>query len=109
MKSRRSKACDFSKKEREAIIERDSVNGRHCCIFCGNPSGLQIAHYIPRSAGGLGIRENGACACIHCHAQLDSGSEIDRFQMKDKFRKYLDKFYPFFTDEMRTYRKEGMK
>lgn len=104
-KSRRAKACDFPKKDRISIKERDSVNGRPCCIFCGSTNSLQIAHYISRSAGGLGIQENGACACIHCHQKLDTGCELVRNKLRNRFKQYLEYYYPFFEDDRRIYRK----
>ena len=55
-KSKQARAKDFSKATKLKMVERDN----NCCIFCSNPN-ITPAHFIPRSAGGLGILENGVC------------------------------------------------
>lgn len=60
--------CEFSPKERELIKERDS-----CCIYCGSPYNLQIAHiWVSRAHGGKGCKENGVILCTKCHQELDN-------------------------------------
>ena len=95
--SKRSKACDISSAVRREVQERDKI-----CIFCGSPCALEIAHYISRGAGGLGIKENLTLACHTCHDLLDhSGLRAYREWQKS----YLDDLYPDFKDEDRRYHK----
>jgi 5-methylcytosine-specific restriction endonuclease McrA len=98
MKSRRARACDISPKVKQKVFERD---GR-ACILCGR-SGAPNAHYIPRSAGGLGIEQNVVTLCWACHFALDH--TIDRNRLLAIVKSYLDANYPDFTDERRVYRK----
>lgn len=69
--SKMAKACDISQKTKEIVWERDG----HMCIFCGKllPWNYANAHFIPRSAGGLGIEENIFTACDNCHREQDNG------------------------------------
>ena len=77
MRSKRTKACEFSQEARTRIWNRDQG-----CIFCQMnyhmapeeftaTKDLQIMHFIPRSQGGLGVPENGAVGCIYHHMLLD--------------------------------------
>ena len=105
-RSNRTKACDFSKKERVAIEERDSIDGQSCCINCGSPYHIQLAHYIGRALGGLGIKENAVCLCADCHHALDQGADSEkRIKIRNKIIDYLTGLYPDFTDEQRRYAK----
>lgn len=99
MKSKRSKATDISKKVKEEVWNRD--NGK--CILCKSSNAFPNAHYIPRSNGGLGIPENIVTLCINCHYRLDHTTE--RKELLERVKRYLDRFYKDFTDEMRKYRK----
>ena len=58
-----TKARDFTRGEKMAIAERDSIDGWTCCVFCGAPAPATLAwsnaHYISRAQGGLGIAQNG--------------------------------------------------
>lgn len=86
----RTKACSISKKVRQEVMERDGGK----CIFCGGTYNLEIAHYISRGCGGLGIPENLTVACHQCHSDLDQSSkkkEMHRIQFE-----YLEKLYPNF-------------
>ena len=68
--SKRSKACEFSAKTRNEMWERDHYQ----CIFCASTHNAKSnMHYIPRSAGGLGIKENGVTGCPFCHNEADNG------------------------------------
>ena len=88
--SKRSNACEFSQKEREAIIKRDKGE----CIFCNmmyrpeetdsyGRSIKEIMHYVPRSQGGLGVRYNAAVGCKCHHTMFDNG----------KYREEMDKLF----------------
>lgn len=70
-KHTRTKYTDISKKVKIAVWNRD----QHKCIFCGKllPWNYANAHFIPRSAGGLGIEENIFTTCDDCHREQDNG------------------------------------
>ena len=53
-KSKMSKACDISPKVRKEVMERDGCK----CVICGRNDLLQIAHFVSRARGGLGIAKN---------------------------------------------------
>lgn len=96
----------ISKSAREEVLERDSIDGHPCCIYCGSPRHLEIAHYIPRSRGGMGIPENLAVLCTKCHKELDNGSDITLTRdIKEVFRDWLEYNYPGWNEEGQVYRK----
>lgn len=107
----RTRKLQFSAKERKRIIERDGSR----CIFCemgylpgGNEFLLsikEIMHFVPRSAGGLGIAENGAVGCKYHHMMLDNGSRGERQEMLALFEKYLKAKYPGWDREGLVYKK----
>ena len=101
LKSRRSKACDFTEKVKKQIRERDGG-----CIFCQlgymlppedefmmETHNLQTMHFIPRSQGGLGIPENGAVGCWWHHNMMDNGNLDNREDMLLIFETWLKKHY----------------
>lgn len=85
MKSRRTKACEITRKVKEAVWERDN----HRCIFCGRwvPVSNACCHVIPRSHGGLGVEWNIVTGCAECHFRLDNTS--GRETMLSKAKAYL--------------------
>lgn len=83
MKSKRSKACDISPRVRARVLCRDGGE----CIICHKSWGLQVAHYIPRSQGGLGVEQNLVLLCPECHADFDNGNK--RKDYGDYIRNYL--------------------
>lgn len=73
--SKRSKWCEFDKKTREIIYERDYNK----CIFCGGTLFLGIAHvFVSRAHGGKGCIENGVLLCQNCHGMLDNGNNTEK-------------------------------
>lgn len=70
-RKKRKDLTDIPTKVKTIVWERDS----HKCIFCGKvvPRFYANAHFIPRSAGGLGIPENIFTACDNCHRKQDNG------------------------------------
>ena len=70
-RKKRKDLTDIPTKVKTIVWERDS----HKCIFCGKvvPKFYANAHFIPRSAGGLGIPENIFTACENCHREQDNG------------------------------------
>lgn len=111
MRSKRTKACEFSTKARQEIHKRDG--GR--CIFCTmeyKPGGssfehalLSIMHYVPRSHGGLGIPQNGAIGCQYHHYMLDNGNTGSRAEMLELFEGYLKQHYPGWNKDECIFRK----
>lgn len=99
----RAKQCDISPKVRQAVLLRDSWDDCTCCVLCGKPRPETLMHYIPRSAGGLGIEENLVAGCIQCHHDTDHTTK--REQNLERIREYLDQYYPGFEDEYRVYEK----
>lgn len=99
----RTKATGISPLMREAVYRRDK--GR--CIFCGSTYGLQCAHYIARSQGGLGIAQNLAMLCVNCHTALDNGNNTElRNLIKWRFESHLKACYPNWNESKLRYRKE---
>lgn len=97
-KHKRRNTTNISNQVRERVIRRDKY-----CIFCGSSYNLTIAHYIPRSLGGLGIEENLTVACANCHMQLDQGKNRKKYQAYQL--EYLNSLYPNITDDKRKYKK----
>lgn len=97
-KSKRSKACDISREVKEKVWERDKR-----CVYCGRPSGLPNAHYIPRSKGGLGIEENIVTLCVNCHRNFDQTDLRQHY--KEYIKNYLQSKYPGWNEEKLVYRK----
>lgn len=109
MRSKRTRACDFTQKERVRINERDGG-----CIFCRmryhmegadsyNTSIHEIMHYIPRSQGGLGIGRNAAVGCKYHHVMLDESTH--REEMRELFKKYLQSMYRDWNEKDLVYQK----
>ena len=94
----RTKATSIPKKVREEVYARDKG-----CIITGSRYNLTLAHYIPRSKGGLGIKENLVTLSLLMHHEMDNGK--NSLEIKEKVRQYLERLYPNVTDEMRKYNK----
>lgn len=107
-KAQRTKALEIPPEVKEAVAQRDSVDGHPCCIWCGKPAPSPLAfsnaHYIPRSHGGLGIEENILTLCWGCHMEYDQTP--DRGRMGEFFKGYLKSKYPDWTEEKCIYKKQ---
>lgn len=105
-----TKARDFTRKAKEQISERDSIDGWPCCVFCGlaapAPLAWSNAHFISRAQGGLGIPENGLTLCPVCHRRYDQTTA--RSEMRAFFREYLQKHHTDWNEEKLYYRKESL-
>ena len=103
-----TKARDFSRKAKEQIAERDSIEGWPCCVRCGAaapaPLAFSNAHFIARSQGGLGIPENGLTLCPVCHRRYDQSTH--RAEDREYYREYLKSKYENWNEEALIYRKE---
>ena len=99
MTSSRTKACAVLPSVREAVLERDG----NVCAYCCATNWLEIAHFIRRSQGGLGIEQNLVTLCVSCHDNYDESPM--RRKMGEWVKDYLDTHYPDFDDARRYYRK----
>lgn len=109
-----TKARDFSRKAKEQIAERDSIDGWPCCVRCGlaappnNKGSMPLvwsnAHFIARSQGGLGTPENGLTLCPVCHRRYDQS--IHRAEDREYYRAYLKSKHENWNEEALIYRKE---
>lgn len=88
-KHKQTKEKEIPKKVKIAVWNRD----KHKCIFCGKEVDLFYAnaHFIPRSAGGLGIEENIFTACDNCHREQDNGKDTKLYDKKAE--KHLKRIY----------------
>lgn len=100
-KHRQTKLTDIPRSVKLAVWERDEER----CVLCGSNRGVPNAHFIPRSAGGLGIEENVVTLCLKCHCAFDQSTE--RSALRDRLRGYLKTKYPDW-DESKLYYKKGM-
>ena len=98
MASKMSKACDISPKVRQEVIERDK-----CCIVCGRYTCLQVAHYISRARGGLGVPQNLGLMCVDCHSAYDNSHRHK--EIKALFEEYLKSHYEDWNEQDLIYRK----
>ena len=103
-----TKARDFTRKAKEQIAERDSIDGWPCCVYCGlaapAPLAWSNAHFLARSQQRRGIPENGLTLCPACHRRYDQTT--DRKKMREYFREYLKSKYENWSEEALIYRKE---
>ena len=101
MKSKRSKACDISKKIKQIVWKRDNKQ----CVICGKP-GAPNSHYIRRSKGGLGIEQNVVTMCVSCHTAYDNGNDTKlKDYIKRKTKEYLQSKYKDWKEENLIYKK----
>ena len=101
-RSKRTIACDITPEVRQTVLERDY---RHCA-YCGDVGRLDIAHYVSRAKGGLGIEQNLVTLCRLCHHNTDQTTK--RKHYLDFMKAYLDVRYPDFNHEDRFYKKGGI-
>lgn len=106
-RSARAKATDITPQVKQEVFLRD--NGR--CVVCGNMVNVMPnAHYIPRSAGGLGIPENIVTLCTNltenkCHYKFDFGSKEEREEIGKIIENYLRSKYPDWNPANLIYKK----
>ena len=95
-----TKKTQISASVKEEVFKRDMER----CVYCGSSQAAPVAHYIPRSHGGLGIEENILTLCSKCHYLYDHTDK--HTMMKDYFRMYLSVQYLDWNEEELIYRKE---
>lgn len=88
-KHKQTKKTDIPTTVKMQVWERDN----HRCIFCKKlvPWNNANAHFVKRSAGGLGIVQNTFTACDPCHGEQDNGH--NSIAMTDYAREYLKLIY----------------
>jgi len=105
----RTKSLSIPKEVKQAVAERDSVDGWPCCILCGKPAptdaplAYSCAHYISRAQGGLGIEENTLTLCPHCHREYDT---TERKRLRPILTRYLKEVYKDWAEEKLLYQKD---
>ena len=100
--SKRSKACDITKKVKDIVWERDEYK----CIICGSYQAMPNAHYIARSHGGLGIPQNIVTLCLQCHFDYDNGKYHKEY--KKLIRSHLKAIYGDEWNEEKLIYKKGV-
>lgn len=109
--SRFTKYLQFSRDTVEKIRERDQT-----CLFCKEGYHMHctspmlyeikdIMHYLPKSAGGLGIEQNGVLGCRYHHGLLDNGNKGLGAEMKGRIKQYLQTLYPEWCETELVYQK----
>lgn len=106
---KRTDALAISQAVKAAVAERDSIDGRPCCVWCGRPSPAPLAysnaHFISRAQGGLGVEENILTLCPDCHRIYDQ--TLARANMVPIFRRYLRERYPEWDEKKLIFEKYG--
>lgn len=97
--SKMSKACDISPAVRKKVLERDG----YCSILSGSCENIQIAHYIGRARGGLGIPENLVCLTAQEHFEYDNGKYHD--EIKNAIESHLRQRYDNWDGKELIYKK----
>ena len=99
VKHRQTKATGILPRVRYRVLERDGK----CCILCGRPWYLEIAHYIGSAQGGMGIEQNLVTLCKNCHMEYDNG---DYRQIHGQsIRDYLKANYKGWNEKKLVYNK----
>lgn len=101
-KHKQTKETDIPDAIKIQVWERDN----HKCIFCHNFVDWKLAnaHFVKRSAGGLGIVQNIFTACETCHGEQDNGH--NSIAMTDYAKEYLKSIYgQGWNEELLIYRK----
>lgn len=104
----RTKALQIPYPVKQAVADRDSVEGWPCCVLCGRPAptsaplAFSCAHYIARSQGGLGIEENILTLCPACHGEYDG---TERKKLRPILTRHLRECYNSWDKKKLTYDK----
>jgi 5-methylcytosine-specific restriction endonuclease McrA len=85
---------------KRTVWDRDG--GR--CVICGTTRmTAPNAHFIPRSALGLGIEENIVTLCMPCHVDYDNSPK--RQEYREIIRRYLKMRYKDWDESKLVYKK----
>lgn len=91
--SNRQKKTDIDSRTRQEVHRRDGYR----CVYCGRTDKpIELAHYISRSQGGLGVPQNLISLCIDCHRYYDGNYRND---MKGFFTEYLKSAYADWSED----------
>ncbi len=96
--SKRTRALQISPKVRVIVKERDKW-----CALCGSSYRLEIAHYVSRGSGGLGIPENLYLLCNSCHREFDQSGKRQIY--KRYLKEYLKTLYENWNEKELKYKK----
>lgn len=102
----RTKKLQFDKDTKMKIVRRQYGQ----CLFCSMDYHMEckdemgytiqdIMHYVNKSAGGLGIEENGVLGCRYHHQLLDNGNKGLREEMLSIMKIHLQEHYPNWKEE----------
>ena len=97
--NRRKKACSISKEVWNEVYYRD-----YGCIICRTQN-VQCHHFIPRSQGGLGIKENLVMLCVKHHNAIHSSNYTK--ELKEHCKTYLTGLYGELDINDLKYKKRG--
>ncbi|MDD3369221.1 MAG: hypothetical protein PHP50_10105 [Lachnospiraceae bacterium] len=96
----------FNEATRLRVYKRDGAECLFCRLqyhmHCTDPMQLEIKdimHYINKSAGGLGVEQNGVLGCRYHHGLLDNGNRGLRSEMLEIMRNYLKEQYSGWDEE----------
>lgn len=96
---------DIPRSVRNRVRARDSIEGTPCCVYCGSPRTIELAHYVSRARGGMGIETNLVCLCSRCHAILDNGSDrLMQRDIKEVIEWWLKDCYPEWSEQDQIYK-----
>lgn len=113
--NKRTKALQFSTETKRIIYNREGGK----CFFCAAGYRMpedwkiyqfdmeikDIMHFVNKSAGGLGVEQNGVLGCRMHHHLLDNGNKGAREEMLAMMEGYLKNQYPGWKKEDLYYKK----
>lgn len=97
---KRTKALAIPPEVKERVWHRDHER----CIICGSRDAAPVAHFIPRSHGGLGVEQNIVTLCGVCHYNYDNTTL--RRVLREVIKEYLKGEYPNWDEKNLYYKKE---
>ena len=109
---KRTRQLQFDTQTKQKIYLREKGQ----CLFCQRNYHMKcwdeyqykikdIMHYINKSAGGLGIMENGVLGCRYHHSLLDNGNKGLRPEMLEIMKEYLKSKHPEWDESKLVYKK----
>lgn len=104
MKSRRTRATSIPRRVMDEVWERDNYR----CVLCGSYQAAPVCHFIRRSQGGMGIKENIWTGCLACHDRFDNVTdELWHVSARLKLEQHFKKHYPGWDERKLYYLKYG--
>lgn len=98
----RTKYTNIKTETKKLVWDRDGG----CCVLCGKHVSVfnSNAHIVPRSQGGLGVKENIVTLCNTCHYELDNTPK--RSKLMPMVKHYIKGYYQEWNEDDMKYRKE---